>query len=70
MNPRTMLDRFLGGRRWWLRADEPPPPPILLRGDSERRPVPHGPTKAPFSRNARRLRNRAAHRSFMRNQKR
>lgn len=67
MNPRAMLDRFLGGRRWWLAPAEPPPLPVL-RG-AERGPVEHGPTKAPFSRARRRLRNRAASRSRARNRR-
>lgn len=60
---RHRLSRFLG----WDRHERPPLPekPRDYRG-----PVEHGPTKSPFSRERRRLRNRAAHRSFMVNQQR
>jgi hypothetical protein len=61
---RQRLSRFFG----WDRHDQPAPLPAAKVGP--RMPVEHGATKAPFDRNRRRARNRAAHRSMMRNQRR
>jgi len=68
MNGRDLLNRFLGRHRGPDRPDEPPPLPRAPRAKSG--PVEHGPTKAPFSRERRRLRSRAASRSRMRSLRR
>ena len=57
---RHRIAKFLG----WDHHEQAPLPSPKTGG---RDPVEHGPTKAPFDRNRRRLRARAAHRSMMRN---